>query len=149
MQHLVTWGEPVETANTPAASKILLAYYAATALFLLLDVVWGFNVRLAFLESSPLARAAYYGVCFACLALMLWRPAWTVLVSAFESLVTMSALIINMGMRVLLATDRVLETGAGFITAPEIYNFLLSGGVAYIAWVKGIHRLKNESTLNS
>ena len=92
-----------------------------------------------------MARGAYYGVCFACLSLMLWRPAWTVLISAFESLVTLSALIINMGMRVLLATDRVLETGTGFITAPEIYNFLLSGGVAYIAWVKGINRLKNDN----
>jgi len=76
---------------------------------------------------------------------MLWRPAWSVLISAFESLVTLSALIINMGMRTLLVSDRVLETGAGFITMPEIYNFLISGGVAYIAWIKGINRLR---TLN-
>lgn len=126
-------------------SKILVAYYAATALFLLLDFALGFNVRLAFLEALPVARAAYYGVCFTCLGLMLWRPAWTVLISAFESLVTLSALIISMGMRTLLATDRVLESGQGFITMPEIYNFLISGGVAYIAWVKAVNRLK---TLN-
>ena len=80
MQHLVTQGEPVKTANSTASSKILLAYYAATALFLLLDVAWGFNVRLAFLETLPVARAAYYGVCFTCLGLILWRPAWTVLI---------------------------------------------------------------------
>jgi len=78
---------------------------------------------------------------------MLWRPAWSVLISAFESLVTLSALIINMGMRTLLVSDRVLETGAGFITLPEIYNFLISGGVAYIAWVKGINRLRTLNKL--
>lgn len=91
-----------------------------------------------------MARAAYYGVCFTCLGLMLWRPAWTALISAFESLVTLSALIISMGMRTLLVTDRVLETGAGLVTMPEIYNFLISGSVAYIAWVKGINRLKSQ-----
>lgn len=145
MQHLVTKVEPVNTANIPAASKILLAYYSATALFLLLDVAWGFNVRLAFLETLPAARAAYYGVCFTCLGLMLWRPAWTVLISAFESLVTLSALIISMGMRTLLLTEQMLETGTGYITMPEIYNFLISGSVAYVAWVKGLNRLKNEN----
>ncbi|MGI9249491.1 MAG: hypothetical protein ACR2QI_10770, partial [Woeseiaceae bacterium] len=119
-------------------------YYAATAVFVVLDFALGFNIRLASLETLPMARVAYYGVCFACLALMIWRPAWTVLISAFESLVTLSALIISMGMRTLLVTDRVLESGTGYITMPEIYNFMISGGVAYIAWVKGINRLKKH-----
>lgn len=142
MKQIVTRSRPVRPANDPIGSKIFVAYYAATAVFLLLDFALGFNIRLAFLESLPAAKAAYYGVCFTCLGLMLWRPSWSVLISAFESLVTLSALIINMGMRALLVTDRVLETGAGFITMPEIYNFLISGGVAYIAWVKGINRLR-------
>ena len=120
----------------------MVLYYGATAIFLLLDYAAGFNIRVAFLAPYAEARLAYYGVCFACLALMLWRPAWTVLIGAFESIVTLSALIIGMGMRTLLATDRVLDTGSGFITMPEIYNFLMSGGIAYVAWVKGISQLK-------
>jgi hypothetical protein len=127
----------------PDSSRILVLYYAATAVFAVLDFALDFNVRIAFLEALPMARVAYYGVCFTCLALMLWRPAWTVLISAFESLVTLSALIIGMGMRVLLLTDDVLETGTGFITMPEIYNFMISGGIAYVAWVKGINHLKS------
>lgn len=137
------WREPVETSDTSKSSNLLVLYYAATAVFLVLDFAWGINVRLAFLDALPLARTAYYGVCFACLALMLWRPAWTELISAFESLVTLSALIVSMGVRTLLLTDQILETGEGFITMHEIYNFLISGGVAYIAWVKGVNRLKN------
>ena len=134
----------VETPNDADSSRILVLYYAATALFVVLDFAFGFNIRLAFLESLPMARIAYYGVCFTCLALMLWRPAWTVLISAFESLVTLSALIIGMGMRTLLVTDRMLESGTGFVTMPEIYNFMISGGVAYIAWARGLKHLSDK-----
>ncbi|MBT8067987.1 MAG: hypothetical protein KJO09_12170 [Gammaproteobacteria bacterium] len=126
------------------SSKILVLYYAATIIFLMLDFALGFNIRLAFLEPHPAARMAYYGICFVCLGLMLWRPGWTVLISAFESLITLSALIIGMGMRTLLVTDQMLETGGGLVTVPEIYNFLLSGGVAYLAWVRGISELRNR-----
>jgi hypothetical protein len=138
--------------NTPGnrdSSKllVLVLYYAATVLFLVLDFALDFNIRIAFLESLPTARIAYYGVCFTCLALMLWRPGWTVLISAFESLVTLSALIISMGVRTLLVTEQVLESGTGFITMPEIYNFMISGGVAYVAWFHGVNRLKKKYRL--
>ena len=144
MQHIVTRSLAVKTPGNPVSSKILVLYYAATVLFLLLDFALGFNIRLAFLESLPMARIAYYAVCFTCLGLMLWRPAWTVLIGAFESIVTLSALIIGMGVRTLLLTDRMLETGTGFITMPEIYNFLISGGIAYIAWMKGLKELQDK-----
>lgn len=146
MQHLVTRSFDVKTLDIPYSSKILVLYYAATVIFVVLDFALGFNIRLAFLESLPMARMAYYAVCFTCLALMLWRPAWTVLISAFESLVTLSALIIGMGMRTLLLTDRMLETGRGVITMPEIYNFLIAGGIAYLAWMKGMKALKGKNS---
>ncbi len=118
-----------------------MPYYAATAVFLLLDYVAGINVRLAFLDNLPGARAAYYLVCFTCLGLMLWRPAWTELISAFESLVTLIALIIGMGMRTLTVTDRMLEGTADLVTVEQLINFLLAGTIAYIAWVRGINTL--------
>jgi len=131
----------------PDSRQILLVYYAATAVFLLLDFALGFNVRLAFLEPHVAGRIAYYGICFACLGLMIWRPAWTVLIAAFESIVTLSALIIGMGMRTLLVSDQMIETGVGAITMPEVVNFLLSGGIAYLAWVRGISQIRQRKTL--
>lgn len=145
MQQNVNWSRPVKIARPPDTSRMLVLYYAATVVFLVLDFVLGFNVRIAFLEPLPMARIGYYGVCFTCLALMIWRPAWIVLISAFESLVTLSALIISLWMRTLLMTERVLETGSGFITVAEIVNFLISGSVAYIAWVRGVNQLKNRN----
>lgn len=143
----VTRSAAVKPSINLDSSKILVLYYAATVVFLMLDYAAGFNVRLAFLEPYPEARGAYYGVCFVCLGLMLWRPAWTVLIAAFESIVTLSALIISMGMRTLLLSDRMLETATGLISMTEIYNFLISGGVAYLAWVRGINQLRGK-TLN-
>ena len=124
-----------------SSSRLLILYYAATVLFLLLDFAAGINVRLAFLDDLPGARVAYYLVCFACLGLMLSRPSWTAFISAFESLVTLCALIIAMGMRTLLVTDRMIEGGADLVTIEQVVNFLLAGSIAYLAWVRGVNTL--------
>ena len=129
-----------------AAGAPLMIYYAATAVFLVLDLALDLNMRVAFLEDYPAARFAYYGVCFLCLGLIVWRPALAELVGAFESLVTLVALIITMGMRTMLLTDAILESGTGYVTFPEIVNFLMAGGVAYLAWVLGISRLARQNS---
>jgi len=124
-----------------SAIRILPWYYAATIVFLLLDYAAGINVRVAFLESLPTARAAYYAICFVCLGLMIWRPAWTTLIGTFESLVTLVALIFSMGLRVLVPTDAIFDENATFVTPYEIINFILAGSMAYFAWVRGLREL--------
>lgn len=124
--------------------RILPWYYAATVVFLLLDYFAGVNVRVAFLESLPEARVAYYAICFACLALMIWRPSWTTLIATFESLVTIIALIFSMGMRVMVPTDAIFDENASFITYQEIINFMISGSMAYLSWIKGLKALQGR-----
>jgi len=124
--------------------RILPWYYAATAVFLLLDYVAGVNVRVAFLETLPGARAAYYSICFACLALMIWRPAWTTLIATFESLVTLVALIFSMAVRVMIPIDVIFDENASFVTSQEVVNFVISGSMAYIAWINGLKVLQNR-----
>lgn len=127
-----------------SVERLLPWYYAATAIFLLLDYGAGINVRVAFLEPWPVARAAYYGFCFACLALMVWRPARAALIGSFESLVTLVALIFSMAVRVMIPSDAVFSGGAGFVSVQEILNFLISGSVAYLAWVRGLRDLQQR-----
>lgn len=129
-----------------SANRILPWYYAATVVFLLLDYVAGINVRVAFLESLPGARMAYYAICFACLALMMWRPAWTTLIATFESLVTLIALILSMGIRVMVPTDAIFGENASFVTYQDIINFVIAGSVAYVAWVRGVRALQRGSS---
>jgi len=124
-------------------ARILPWYYAATAVFLALDYGLGINVRVAFLDNLPTARAAYYGVCFSCFALILWRPGWATLIGTVESLVTLIALILSMAVRVMVPNDAIFEENASIVTAQEIINFLISGSVAYLAWTRGLKSLRN------
>lgn len=117
-------------------------YYAATLIFVLFDFVLGINIRAAFLEGFPAARVAYYVFCYACLLLMLWRPAWAVVIGIAESLAAVIALTMSMAIRVLVVTDEMLQTGRGFVTAEEIINYILVGGIAYIGYIGGIQSLK-------
>lgn len=118
--------------------RILLLYYAGTAVFLGLDYVLSINVRLAFLENQPGLRAGYYAILFACFATALLRPGWTVVIGAVESLLTLVGLVFNMALRTLVVTDAMIETGAGLVTPAEIANFIISGGIAYISWTHGL-----------
>ncbi len=126
------------------ADRILPWYYAATAVFLVFDYALGINVRIAFLDAWPAARLGYYAVCFACLGLVLWRPRWTTLVGTFESLVTLVALILGMALRVMIPIDAIVGENAAIVTYQELVNFVISGSVAYLAWVTGIRQLQRH-----
>lgn len=119
-------------------------YYAATVLFLLLDFVLGVNVRVAFLEPFPTARLAYYLLCLGLFALMLWRPSWALLIGTIESLVAVVALTFAMALRVMIVTDEMIETGVSFVTAEEIFNYLIVGGIACFSWAQGVKSLKES-----
>ena len=125
-----------------SAQRILPWYYAASIVFLLLDFLADFNVRVAFLEPWPAARVAYYSVCFACFGLMLWRPRWAVPIGSFESLVTLVALILSMAVRVMIPSDAVFAGTGSFVTLQEVLNFLISGTMAYLAWARGLRAMR-------
>ncbi len=125
-----------------SSQSVMRSYYLATVLFLLLDIVFNVNVRIAFLDSQDTLRALYYAIIFTCMVLILWRPGWTVVISVVESLVLLVALILNMGMRTMLVSDAMLESGTGFVTMPEIFNFMITGSIAYLAFMQGMKDLK-------
>ncbi len=127
-------------------NQAIKLYYGATFIFVLLDYVLGINVRIAFLQQWPFARLAYYAICFACLAIVIWRPAWSALVGAVESLIVIVALTMGMALRVLIVTDEMIEQGSGAVTSQELLNYLISGTIAYIAWYRAIKTLKETKT---
>ena len=129
---------------SPAATqseRLLAGYYGATVLFVLIDFGLGVNVRAAFLAPWPDLRIAYYGFCIACLGVMLWRPAWSTPIGTVESLVTLVALILGMGMRVMVPNDAIFAENVTIVSYQEIINFVLSGYVAYFAWNHGMRQL--------
>lgn len=127
------------------SARLLNYYYAATIVFVLLDYVLNINVRVAFLQDWPALRAYYYIFCFACLWLMLWRPGWRTWIATFESLLTLSLLILNMGARVILVTDETIETGRGGVSMSEITNFMIVSFAAYISFMRGATVIGSKS----
>jgi len=132
------------THTADRAQWLLRTYYAATALFLLLDYAFGINVRIAFLERHDALRLAYYLFCFTCLALMLWRPSITVVVGAFESLVALVALILSFWMRVMQMSNPDSAPSQPVLGIEELANFVLSGFIAYFAWWRGVRELQGR-----
>ena len=128
-------------APNAVSRRVLQAYYAATIVFLMLDYGFGMNVRIAGLESLPGLKAGYYLVIFGCLGLVIWRPAWSTAVGVVESLATLITLIFSIALRSMFVTDRMLETGAGFVSTAELLNFLISGSIAWFAWQRGMRQL--------
>ena len=126
--------------------RIFTFYYGATLIFLIADYFFGINVRIAFLDGWPQARLLYYVMCFACFAVMIWRPDWQAFVSAAESLAAIVALILAMGVRVMVVTDDMLESGREIVSTQDILNFLISGSVAYYAWFSAVKGLKSSKS---
>lgn len=114
---------------------LFAAYYAGTVLFVLLDYLFAFNIRLTFLDQWPGWRALYYLFCFGCFVLIWRHPAWSNAIAAVESLITVSALIVSTALRVLIVTDAMIEEGRGLVTLRELLNFLIAGSAAYVALV--------------
>ena len=126
------------------SARLLKFYYLATGAFLLLDFLAGINIRVAFLEPWPGWRALYYLFCLGCLGLIVWRPALTLLVSTVESLLTLSALILSMGVRVMGQSVLALEGGGTLISPEEVINFVIAGGAAWLGWSRGIQALQKS-----
>ena len=121
----------------PTGQRLFGAYYGATALFFVLDYVFGLNIRVSFLAELPVWRLAWYLFCGACL-FAIWRfPRWTNSIAAFESLMNLAALILHMGSRVMVPSAAIMDGGPPPVTAREVINFLISGTAAYAAlWLR-------------
>lgn len=128
----------------PISSMLLLAYYASTAVFMLMDYALDVNIRLTFLDDFPLWRFAYYLLCFGCLALILWRPQWTAYVAAAESLLTLALIILSTAVRVVIVTDDMIEHGRGFVSTRELINFVISATAVYISYVINMRSIQQR-----
>ncbi len=121
--------------------RVLQAYYLATVVFLLLDYGAGLNLRVAALEGFPDLKAGYYVVIFGCLGLTLWQPAWSTAIGVIESLATLVTLIFSVALRSMVPGPQIVENGGGLVGMPEIFNFLISGSIAWYAWQRGMTQL--------
>jgi hypothetical protein len=108
-------------------------YYAATVVFVALDVFAGANLRAVAFAAYPGLRALYYAVLLGCGALSRARPAWAAPITLLES----SFSIATMALAVLAPYYvYAVEGRAAPGVDPEalVFNFLLCGSAAALAF---------------
>lgn len=116
--------------------KLVLGYYLATPAFLVLDGVFGANVRVAALEGEPVWKYAYYALCLVC--------AWAVWsrfrLASLLALGECSANLLLLCLGVLLPQYRLAEAildgraVASPFTLAHVVNFTIAAGIWTIAF---------------
>lgn len=125
-----------------AWQRFLAPYYWATPLFVLLDVAWGLNVRVAGLDDYPGLRYGYYAFCLACAVVIRLLPQGTTAVAMLESGANLSLLV---GGFFMTYAGVIGQIGSGQavrnpFTPRWFVNFLLSGTVALVAYHRAEYR---------
>ncbi len=76
---------------------------------------------------------------------MIWRPGWSLWIGTVESMLSLSLLIVTMGVRVMTMSVQLPRTGTGPVTMSEIMNFMIVGGVAWFAYMRGVKAIQRQS----
>jgi hypothetical protein len=122
-------------------------YYYATPLFILLDYLAGINVRVAALDSMPLYKNAYYGLCILCALCIYIFPRYSPIVALFESTINviMTILLLFIPYALLFSdTEDIFRADsplAQMFTAQRIANLGFAGFVAVFAFRASIGKL--------
>jgi hypothetical protein len=123
-------------------------YYYITPLFILLDYFFGINVRAAVLDTMPLYKNIYYGICIMCGVGVFVFPRLTPVVTLFDSTASILAIVLTVYLpyiHFITQTDDVLNadmpTVVG-INAPCIINLVLVGTMAIIGFRGYLHELQ-------
>ena len=111
-------------------------YYVATPLFWLVGLIWGVNVRVAFLDDFPAGRNAYYLLCFILGIVMLRAPQYASRLAFAESTANLGLLMLSVAVWYL----RMLDWAAGpnvavrVVTPAELVSFVLTAMVAGVSY---------------
>jgi hypothetical protein len=108
------------------------AYYWTTLLFVVLDGVFGANVRAAGLAEHPDLRVAYYVLCLGCAVVVHVRPSVSGLVGLAESSGNLVVLILSILLPYWAVADAILADRP-MVQSPigvgHVVNFVIAGTV--------------------
>jgi len=135
-------------------------YFYITPLFILLDYIWGVNVRVSALDSIPVYKNLYYGFCILCGVCMYFVPRYSAIVTLFESIINFAMIVFSIFMPyiqnmiyaedILNADFKAMEES---INAQSIVNLVIVGSFVVLTFQKSIQTIQesfgfNEPTSN-
>ena len=130
--------------NNPPGGAWIRRYYLLTPLFIVLDALFGLNVRVSGL-ASPELRYVYYGLCLLCALACYWQTRFSALIAVAESNVNMLILLAGVMIPIIRLGDLSGDTAASAgISAYNVANFLLSGGILLAVFYSAQEELRNS-----
>jgi hypothetical protein len=130
------------------ATRLVRAYYWATPVFVLLDLAFGINVRVPFLDAMPGLKWTYYA-CGAAIGIAMYLlPTLSTPLALLESSVNIVFLIVATMLAYYGALDAELAApeqphGSPF-TSEAVINLLLAATVFSMSYM--IHRMRMASS---
>ena len=130
-------------------------YFYITPLFILLDYIWGVNVRVSALDSMPVYKNLYYGFCILCGVCMYFVPRYSAVVTLFESIINFGMIVFSIFMpyiRNMIYAEDILN--ADFkameeaINAQSIANLVIVGSFVVLTFHKSIRTIQESFGFN-
>jgi len=111
--------------------RLVTGYYLGTVVFVLLDLVGGWNIRVTGLQGLPVLKYGYYAGCLGAGWLIHRYPRSAPFVALSESTLNLALLMLGFLGTYLRALDAALAGAAGTVTITygQIINLMLNGGI--------------------
>ena len=124
-------------------------YYYATPIFILLDYLFGINVRVSALDAMPFYKNLYYGFCILCGLGMYISPRYSPVVALIESAINYVLMILLLLRPYIICLMQEDIIGEGWqsveaLTAQNIINLALAAVVAALAFKASIYKLQSD-----
>lgn len=124
--------------------RFVLAYLLATPVFWLADILFGLDIRIAFLENESW-KSFYYSVLLASGITCYLRPAWTAVIAFVESTANVFIHILSFIIPVFMLPAQVLngEVNNFDMSVSHILGFVLVGGIMIISFQSAVDEIRH------
>ncbi len=133
--HCDDFTEADQAMNDSMRYRIPRLYYFWTPAFILLDYIWGINVRVAVLDEMPLYKNLYYGLCILCGVMVYFRPRSAALVALAESSIILLLTLVGVFwpyVQIATLPEGEFDAALAGFTIQRVANLLLAGFIAVV-----------------
>ncbi len=129
----------------PPLLQLVLVYMLATPLFWLADILFGFEIRIAFLQ-DPAWKSVYYAILMGSAITCYFRPAWTAIVAFAESTANIFIHILSFIVPIFYLPAQVLrgEAGNAHIETGNILGFAMVGIIMVLSFQSAVGALRKQ-----
>ena len=132
-------------------NSIARLYFYITPMFIFVDYLWGVSVRVSALDSWPVYKNVYYGLCVLCGVSMYVVPRYTAVVALFESIINFTMIMLCLFVpyvRNILFVDDILDADFKTMGGPSIVNLFIVGSCAALIFQTSLEIIKEALGLS-